>query len=284
MTDHFAAALTRRVWTRLLGARSWAQHGGDFRAREQYGLVPRAAYAYGLLRAADIAKYFQKKRVTVVEFGVGAGAGLLNLVDLARLVERETGVTSRIVGFDTGQGLPPPAGHKDHPELWQEGDFATGDRDTLIGKLDGRAEVMWGDIRDTIGPFIDTIDATAPLGFIAVDLDLYTSTKAALTCLTNRPEKYNPAISMCFDDVCSVFANEWAGELAAIAEFNDEHQTRKISIDRSLPGRRPVKADSWYQTMYVCHILDHHGRQRPRDRQTLTVDAHDQFMSSRFLY
>jgi hypothetical protein len=237
-----------------------------------------------LLRAADIAKYFQRKRITAVEFGVAGGAGLLNLVDLARLVEAETGVTLRIVGFDTGQGLPPPNGHKDHPELWQGGDFATGDRDALVRQLAGRAEVIWGDIRDTIGPFIETVDATAPLGFISIDLDLYTSTKAALECLTNRPEKYNPAISMCFDDVCSVFANDWAGELAAIAEFNDEHQMRKIGLDRSLPGRRPVKADSWYGTMYVCHILDHEARQRPRKRQTLTIDAHDEFMSSRFLY
>jgi hypothetical protein len=277
-------ALMQRAWTRLLGARSWAQHRGDFRTREQYGLVNRPAYAYGLLRAAHIAKYFDRTRVTALEFGVAAGAGLLNLIDLAGLVQAETGVTVRIVGFDTGQGLPLPNGHKDHPELWQGGDFATGDRDALVRTLGGRAEVIWGDIGDTVGPFIETLDATAPLGFIAVDLDLYTSTRAALQCLTHRPDKYNPAISMCFDDVCSVFANEWSGELAAIAEFNDEHHARKIGIDRSLPGRRPVKAESWYSTMYVCHILDHEARQRPRMREALTIDAHDEFLSSRSLY
>ena len=284
MGNKLGSMFTRKIWTRLLGAESWAQHRGDFRTRERYGLVPRAGYAYGVLRSADVAKYFGKTRVTVVEFGVANGAGLLSLVELARLIELETGMAVRVVGFDTGQGLPPPNGHKDHPELWRRGDFATADRDALVDQLAGRAEVFWGDIQDSIAPFMETVDSAAPLGFISVDVDLYTSAKAALQCLTYPPDKYNPAISMCFDDVCTFFANDWAGELAAIAEFNDEHPERKIGPDRSLPGRRPVRAESWYSTMYVCHIFDHEARRKPRDRQMLTLDAHDEFMSSRFLY
>ena len=151
-------------------------------------------------------------------------------------------------------------------------------------RLGGRAEIIWGDIGDTIGPFTDSIDSAAPLGFISVDLDIYSATVAALRCLTGKPEKYNPAISMYFDDVSFFFANEWAGELAAIAEFNGEHELRKIGLDRSLPGRRPIPSASWYSKMYVCHVLDHEIRQTPRDRGQLAIKDHAEYMAARFLF
>jgi hypothetical protein len=237
-----------------------------------------------MLRAADIAKYFGKKCVTVIEFGVASGAGLINMISLASAIEKETGVELRIVGFDTGQGLPTVEGYKDHPELWNSGDFAMEDRDDLLRKLDGRAEIIWGNIADTIGPFTDTIDPASPLGFISIDVDIYSATKSALKCLSSRPETYNPAISMYFDDVSFFFANDWAGELLAINEFNHAYELRKIGRDRSLPGHRHAKAATWYSAMYVCHILDHEARQKPRERQELPIGAHADFMASRFLF
>jgi hypothetical protein len=284
LTTGPVVTLKRKIWTRLLGEASWINHHGDFRARERYGLIARANYLYGMLRAADVARYFGKKRVTVIEFGVASGAGLLNMVGLAPTIENETGVKLRIVGFDTGRGIPPVQGYKDHPELWNPGDFAMEDRNTLLRKLAGRAEIIWGDIAETIGPFTDGLDPSSPLGFISVDVDIYSAARAALRCLTSRPDKYTPAVSMYFDDVNFFFANEWAGELAAIAEFNEEQKQRKIGRDRSLPGHRAVKAEGWYSSMYVCHVLDHEMRQKPRDRQELTIDAHADFMASRFLF
>jgi len=65
-------------------------------------LISRVNYLYGMLRVADVAKYFGKKCVTVIEFGVASGAGLLNMADVAPLIEEETGVKLRIAGFDTG--------------------------------------------------------------------------------------------------------------------------------------------------------------------------------------
>ncbi len=250
-----------------MGESSWINHSGDFRTREGYGLIARANYLYGMLRAADVAKYCGKHSVTVIEFGVASGAGLLIMIFLAPMFEIDTGINLRIVGFDSGQGLPSVQGYKDHPELWRTGDFATEDRDTLVRTVGDRADIIWGDIADTIGPFTVSIDPSSPLGFISVDVDIYSATKAVLRCLTSRPENYNPAISMYFDDVSFFFANEWAGELAAIHEFNGEHQLRKIGPDRSLPGRRPVTSASWYSKMFTCHVLDHEVRQKPRDRQ-----------------
>ena len=281
---NIANRLGRKLWSKAFGEDSWVRRFENFRTREHYGLIQRANYVYGMLRAADVAKYFGKKSTTVIEFGVASGAGLLNMIDVAPFIQKETGVTLRIVGFDTGKGLPPVEGFKDHPELWRSGDFAMEDRDALVRKISGRAEIIWGDISDTIGSFTETIDEAAPIGFISIDVDIYTATKAALQCLTGRSEKYNPAISMYFDDVSFFFANEWAGELAAIKEFNVEREFRKISRDMSLPGPRPRLAASWYPSMYVCHVLDHEGRQRSRERQKLTIADHYDFMAERFLF
>lgn len=158
------------------------------------------------------------------------------------------------------------------------------DRDSLLRKLDGRAEIIWGDINDTIDSFTRDIDEKSPIGFISIDVDIYTATKAALRCLTGQPEKYNPAISMYFDDVSSFFSNEWAGELAAIEEFNQEREFRKISRDKSLPGRRHQLSSGWYPSMHVCHILDHQRRQRPRERQDLGINEHYDFMAAHFIF
>lgn len=284
MSDPLLTRLKRKAWIHAFGEESWINHAGGFREREKFGLINRPNYLYGMLRAADVAKYCGKRSVTVIEFGVASGAGLLNLIALAPMVEKETGIGIRIVGFDTGEGLPSVQGYKDHPELWSVGDFATEDPEDLTRKLEGRAEIIWGDIAETIAGFTESISSTAPLGFVSVDLDIYSATKAALQCLTGRPEKYNPGISIYFDDIGFFFANEWAGELAAISEFNEKYEFRKIGCDRSLPERRPVQCASWYNKMYVCHVLDHEVRQTSRDRQRLAIRDHAQYMAAQYLF
>ena len=54
----------------------------------------------------------------------------------------------RIFGFDTSVGLPTVDGYKDHPEIWTGGDFPMADRDALVAKTRGRAEIILGDIAD----------------------------------------------------------------------------------------------------------------------------------------
>lgn len=276
--------IRERLWKRAFGERSWISKHGDFRAKEQHGLIRKSNYLYGMLRAADCARYFGKSSVTAIEFGVASGNGLLNMVHCADLIKAETGITTRVVGFDNGAGLPEISGPKDHPEIWNPGDFTMEDRETLMKRLAGKAEIIWGDVSETVGAFSEAVNPASPIGFISVDVDIYSSTKSALRCLTGRADTLLSAVSMYFDDVSFFFANEWCGELAAIAEFNDENKFRKIGRDRSLPGLRPVKAENWYQAMYVCHALDHPARQRPLERSKLTIGAHSDFMKSSFLF
>lgn len=251
---------------------------GTFREKEAYGLVDRANYAYGLLKAADLARFAGKNKATVCEFGVATGNGLLNMISVADAVRAETGVELRVVGFDAGQGLPTIDGFRDHPELWSVGDFRMTNREELERRVDGRAELIFGDIKDTIDAFVAALDPSAPLGFISVDVDVYSGAKSALRCLLGRPELYTPAVSMYCDDVQFFFANRWCGELRAIDEFNEENEKRKIDQDRSLPGRRAEPNASWYRSMFVAHILDHELRTQPRARSGLSLEEHLKFM------
>jgi hypothetical protein len=262
----------------LLATRIWLRFFGSLRLKEQYDVLPRSNHAYAMTRAASLARYFGYKKVTICEFGVASGHGLMNMIELAAKLTRVNGIEYRIVGFDTGEGLPEVSGHKDHPEIWSAGDFTGPDKEELEKQVAGRAELIFGDIKDTVGPFMDTLTPECPLAFISVDVDIYSASKSALNCLTGPTEKYFPAVGIYFDDTEFYFANKWGGELAAIEEFNEEQENRKIDQDRSLPGRRPVRDANWHRQMFVCHILDHELRNRPRDRNSLDIGEHNKFM------
>ena len=79
------------------------------------------------------------------------------------------------------------------------------------------------------------------------------------------------------------FANRWCGELRAIEEFNEENSVRKIDEDRSL-SQRPVRLEPWYRSMFVCHILDHETRCKPRKREGLSIQEHYAFMKASSLF
>ncbi|MGC8640735.1 MAG: hypothetical protein ACP5XB_12765 [Isosphaeraceae bacterium] len=251
---------------------------GTFREREELGLLPRPNYAYGMLRAADLARYLGLKQVTACEFGVATGAGLTAMIDHAADIEREAGVRFRIVGFDTGTGLPRVGGYEDHPELWAPGDFAMVNKDELTKRIEGRAELLLGDISDTVCGFVASLAREAPLGFVSVDVDIYSATCSALRCFEGPAEHYLPAISIYFDDVSFYFANRWCGELRAIDEFNRDHELRKIDIDRGLIHRGIEVPALWHSRMYVAHILDHEFRAHPVERPWMTLEDHVKFV------
>ena len=104
MTIHLITRLKRKAWTHALGESSWINRHGDFRTREQYGLIARANYLYGMLRAADVAKYCGKQSVTIIEFGVASGAGLLNIVGLAPMIEKKTAYNFESLALIRGKG------------------------------------------------------------------------------------------------------------------------------------------------------------------------------------
>jgi hypothetical protein len=233
-------------------------------------VLVRQQHAYGLLEAADEARARGLRRVTVVELGVGGGAGLLNICELAKRISGATGVEFDIVGFDTGAGLPPPSDHRDHPELYTAGSFPH-DRGALQRALPGNARVVYGDLRETIDPFVASLTPESPLGFATLDVDYYSSSRHGLRLFLGEAACYLPSVPVYVDDLHERTHTRFAGELLAVAEFNDEHELRKLDVDRSLPYSRVFKHAEWLQHMYRLHVFDHPERADVRAKREVEV-------------
>lgn len=232
---------------------------GGLRAKTAFDLIVRHHHAYSLLKAADEAAARNIRVLTVVELGVAAGAGLLNICEIARRVTAETGVEFRVVGFDTGEGMPPPQDYRDHPELYKEGWFPM-DQEALKRSLPANAELRLGPLRETIVPFVESMGPDAPLGFATLDVDFYSSSKDALLLFTGRPDAYLPWLPVYADDVALPSHTPYAGELLAIREFNKENELRKLDRDWNLRYSRVFKHAEWLEHMFRLQVLDHAER------------------------
>jgi len=226
---------------------------GSYADRIAFDIVERPHYGFCLYNAAVLAGRLGCRRISAIEFGVAGGNGLLALEDHAQEIERETGVACDVYGFDTGKGLPAPTDWRDLPYMWKEG-FYDCDVELLRKRL-RRAQLILGDVADTVNEFLAS--RPAPIGAVMVDLDLYTSTRAALKLFAEPALPRLPRIFCYFDDVTGqpVQAyNEFTGELRAIKEFNDDTPKRKFA--RLELGRRPFPAD-WNDRIYALHSFDH---------------------------
>jgi hypothetical protein len=119
-----------------------------------------------------------------------------------------------------------------------------------------RAELVLGPVEETIGPWLDHLDGL--IGFAAFDLDMYSSTAAALRIFEHSGEKVLPRTACYFDDIFGYAWNDYTGERAAIREFNDTHDRRKIAPIYGLRYELPPadRALAWPEQMYLAHIFD----------------------------
>ena len=75
----------------------------NFRHKELLGIHKRPWYAYGLLKAAELAKKNGYKRFTAIEFGVASGRGIKIMYEYKKEIEKILDIKIDIVGFDTGK-------------------------------------------------------------------------------------------------------------------------------------------------------------------------------------
>lgn len=227
---------------------------GSYAARLEYDLVPRPYYGFCVYHAARLAALLGHRRISVIEFGVAGGNGLVNLEAHAEEIERETGIACDLYGFDTGSGLPPPTDLRDLPYIWKAG-FYECDVDALRQRLK-RAELILGDVAETVRDFAGR--GAPAIGAAMVDLDLFSSTAAALKLFLDPAVPCLPRILLYFDDVTGPpiqAYNEFTGELLAIEEFNRASPHRKIAPLR-VARRRRFPAE-WNDRIYVLHLFDH---------------------------
>jgi hypothetical protein len=228
-----------------------------FRARVFFDTVIRPNNAFSILRAGDLARELGYKRVTIIEFGVAAGAGLLNIAAIARKVTRITGIDFDIYGLDTGEGMPDAIDYRDHPEFFRRGDFRM-DAEALSARLPHNCHLIIGNVDTSVANLFLSPDS--PLGYVVLDVDYYSSSVPCLRILERDPQLYLPQVLLYADDVSGEVMNPWCGELLAISEFNDSHRQRKIAPYKSLVYYRPCKQGAWLERMFVAHILDSRHR------------------------
>jgi hypothetical protein len=236
------------------------------RAKARWDALERPHYLTGVLKAAEQARREGVTAISAVEFGVAGGAGLLLLQDYAEKIEKETGIGVEVYGFDSGAGLPQFTGdYRDHPDRWIPGDYPMNES-ALRGRLGARSSLILGDVRDTVAAFSERA-SHAPIGFAALDLDLYSSTRAALEFLVHPAKRTLRRTILYFDDIDGFEYNKFAGERLAIEEFNRDHAEVKIDTWHGLGNSRAFPEAAWLHKMYIAHDLKGISASAPSSRQ-----------------
>jgi hypothetical protein len=228
---------------------------GNYEQRLSLGAVERPQYGYCVYHAAILARKLGYRSMSVLEFGVAGGSGLLNLEYHATEVQKILPIKIEIYGFDTGEGLPKPLDYRDLPYIHKKGLFKMNAQE--LKKRLKMAKLVLGDIRETGDSFFQKYNPS-PIGGIMYDLDYYSSTASALKMLEANEKYYLPRVFCYFDDVIGreiEMYSDYIGERLAINEFNQTHKTKKLAKPYYLLAREI--AEFWYHKIWIFHNFEH---------------------------
>jgi hypothetical protein len=212
-------------------------------------------YVWGVIQAAYLADSLGIPRVSLLEFGVGRGDGLVLLERAAALITRRLDVRFDVFGFDIGSGVPEPHDPRDMPQMWVPGLFKM----DLRGMADrlSSARLLIGPLSETVPEFAAM--QAAPVGFASFDMGDYTGTHTGLEFLAAPVAQLLPRVHIYFGCVLGYTYGECVGERAAIVEYNEEATLRPVSPMfgmRHYVPRRFRNAD-WPERYYMAHVFDH---------------------------
>lgn len=228
------------------------------------GVDTRPQYLWPLLHAAHAARALNLPKIAALEFGVAGGNGLLALERAAAAATELSGTEIEIFGFDTGAGMPPAADLRDAPWLVEPSYFKM-DEAELRSRL-SRSQLVLGPVAETVAEW-STSDHP-PVGFVSFDLDYYSSTKEAFRLLEGDARGLLPRVPCYFDDLFGYGWTDFTGELAAIEEFNESHDHRKIGKIHGLRFELPIEEfhQPWHEKIYLIHLFDHPRYSEPEGR------------------
>jgi hypothetical protein len=212
----------------------------------------RPHYVWGVLSGAYLARALGVKRISVIEFGVAGGNGLVVLEEIAGKVGRALGVEIDVYGFDTGTGNPRPTDYRDVPNLIQESDYRMD-----VGKLRKRlkkAQLVLGSVDSTVPAFIQT--RPAPVAFASFDFALYSATSSALKLFEADQEVLLPRVQCYFVGTMGLAFSDFTADRLAISEFNTAHPLRKLCPCHGLDVLA-VDSRSWARRIWLAHFFDH---------------------------
>jgi hypothetical protein len=139
-------------------------------------------------------------------------------------------------------------------------------------RLAPQTKLILGNVKDTVPTFVNE-GLAPPIGFVAIDLDLYSSTRYALNILSLPRARMLHRTFIYFDDVELMFCHRFAGELLAIDEFNQFNKRVKIDRLRGFEGNRPFPEKQYLKMMYVAHDLEAISNARRAIDQPLTTHS-----------
>lgn len=196
----------------------------------------------------------------------------MNMCLIAQKVSALTGVDVQVFGFDTGKGMPAPRDYRDHPDLYQEGDFP-GDVDALRRILPRNGHLVLGELASTVPQFLQQhASEKCPIGYVELDVDYYSSTVEAFKLFEGNPRFYLPTPAIYVDDIHFAVHNPYAGELLAINDFNAQHEFRKICFYDFLECSRIFRRAEWIKHIYLLQVMDHPSRKSPAKRDRAHLD------------
>ena len=230
---------------------------GNYEKQIEWDLILKQQHSYGIMKAAKLAKELKIDSMTVIEFGVANGTGLINIQSICKKITKLLDIKFNIYGFDNLVGLPKPEGFKDHPDLYQESDYPLQDIEKLKNRLNENTKLIIGDVKDTVPEFKKNDFKNSPIGFVSFDLDYYSSTKNALDILNIESENLLPIIDIYFDDISDYKHNSKCGQYLAIDEFNKNQALRLLEQHKFLRKKRIFQRAKWIDHMYQLHVLDH---------------------------
>jgi hypothetical protein len=221
----------------------------------------RPQYLWGMLQGATLAKVLGIERVSVMEFGVASGAGLIAMEHIAERCEQRIGIKIDVFGFDTGTGHTELNDYRDLPYKLSAG-FYPCDKDELQKRL-RRAQMKYGLVKDTVADLVRTGNI-APVAFVGFDFQVYSATRDAMQLFSAEFARLLPRTPCSLRSTIGKDRCEYTGELLAISEFNAQHEMRKIC---KIPGMSyfvpPRFNGHWTQWLHTLHIFDHPLYNRP---------------------
>ena len=192
------------------------------------------------------------KEINVIELGVAGGDGIRALVKYKTKIEKVLNIKIRVIGFDTGSGLPSTTSKEDLPFFWKSGDYTNQNLRELENENE-YVKIYIGNIQTTLDKFIS--ENKNKIGLIIFDLDLYSSTKLFLNQIT-KFSKLNllmPRVLCYFDDlfVADYCLDDMNGEPLAISEFN--HQSNELKLGKTLDHINDFKFPLAKGQIYTLH-------------------------------
>ncbi len=165
-----------------------------------------------------MSKHRERKRpLAYYEFGTGSGNTLQRALAVLKNFP-----DSRVVLFDSFEGLPAANDPKDRLQGWDKGSFAFSEgyiRGIVArnGFDVGRVRFVKGFFEASLTPALAAELREVPPAFVTIDVDYYSSTKSVLDFL--GPILASGA-TFYFDDLWSFDGHPDYGQLCALREFN----------------------------------------------------------------